>query len=121
MLGVTIDEGKGRLIHRWTKQYPLAGARAEVVVTPAGGSRITGTRVAAGGVLFGPLGALGGAAAKKRGRPSVTVHVEGPDFGFVVDVPVTGPAPRHLAYAQKRAMKLKVKINSAARNAEAAR
>jgi len=63
---------KGEYRHRGTK-LPIAGAVAEFE-SGADNKRITGTRVIAGGILFGPAGAVvGGALRKNKTKCYVTI------------------------------------------------
>lgn len=77
--------------------------------------RSTFTRVAAGGLLFGPVGAVVGAIAKKRTRADARelyLLVESPVWGVLVQCkPDDGARVRDLA----------MRINAASRNADNAR
>lgn len=88
---------------------PVTGVTATVDVSGAVNRRITATRAGAGFVLAGPIGALVGAAArKKQDDREMFLLVEGPDFAWVEPV-----AAKHHAAARQFA----AQINTAARGA----
>lgn len=67
------------------KQWPVAGCNAQVDSGAAIQSRVTATRVAAGAVVAGPVGALVGALAKKD-RSRVYLAVTTPDDHVLIEV-----------------------------------
>lgn len=97
--------------------FPM-NASVQATVDTAGNlatkSRVTLTRLAAGGLIAGPLGILVGAAAKKNSvvdTRELYLMVEGDGFGTVVQCrPDDGPKVRQLAMA----------INQAGKQADAA-
>jgi len=66
---------------------PVAGVQAWVESAGDVDRRLSLTRTAAGGVMLGPVGALLGAVAKKKvDDRQMFVMVQGPDFGWAVEV-----------------------------------
>ncbi len=76
-------------------------ARVDTAGNLATNSRSTLTRIATGGVLLGPVGALIGATAKKRTKEDARelyLLIEDPNFGALVQCdPNDGPKVRQLA------------------------
>ena len=67
----------GNTIYCQGQAVPLGRARAELVDGDAARSRMTATRIAAGAVIAGPVGALiGGLAKKQTGRIYVLVTTD---------------------------------------------
>lgn len=104
--GVACMNGK---IRRGVRSWPVAGASC-TVESGASSSRMTLTRVGAGAVVLGPVGAiLGGLAKKDRSRVYVVLTVPGdgehPGEVFSFDVPVKD---------EKDAREFASKVNAAA-------
>jgi hypothetical protein len=73
--------------HLRRDQRPVAEVRATVETAGEFGRRISATRTVGGGLLFGPLGAVAGAVAKKKTDDrQVFLLIEGPDFAWAVEV-----------------------------------
>jgi hypothetical protein len=90
--------------------YPLdssISARVDTAGNFATSSRTTFTRVAAGGLLFGPVGAIVGASAKKNKSHDLRelyLLVEGPEFAAMLTCnPDHGSRVRQFATALKQA------------------
>ena len=65
----SVGDKKGGSLYTPQGRFPVAGAHVIVEHGATAGSRITATRVAAGAVLLGPVGAiLGGMAKKDRSK-----------------------------------------------------
>ena len=74
----------GDTLHQGLKKWNLKGATAHLDNGANVGSRITATRVVAGAVLFGPVGALiGGMAKKDRNKLYITVTYSNGDAGVI--------------------------------------
>lgn len=88
----------GKLSYRGEYQ-PVAGVRVRVESAGELQRRSTLTRTAAGGLLFGPAGAIVGALFKKTvDKRELYLLVDGPVFAWAVEVRASdGPAARSFA------------------------
>jgi hypothetical protein len=102
LTGTTIQTAQGT----WNLG-PSVNAVVDTAGNLATSSRSTFTRVAAGGLLFGPVGAIVGGVAKKgkiHDTRELYLMVEGPDFAGVVTCnPDDGAKVRQFAVAVKQA------------------